>query len=346
MRKALLATFNLILFTLGLLVIIYFWWTLLAKNYIGGESHGGDYFNALTYANFIYKYHPFPPQGWLPFWNEGWLLGGYPWLFFYLIIPLVKFWALPNAMEALATFLILLYFISSFVLFWKISKNILVGFALTLITIYTRASYYQLTTVGSIVSAGGQFFLPIMLLLIYLYEETRKTKLLVISGLLGGLAFLYHSPLALLTTMIPSVVILLSYDSKPAGRKILIKLRDVVVFLTISIATGSLGVYTLIIQTFEGSGVDKCTSPECWGVYPRHLQTWLNLLAPGVFIGFLLVLLVIFIIKRRFSLKFLTPSVFSLLTLIAYAVLARLKLIDGITNSFFPTRTFWAINAK
>ncbi len=346
MRKAALFTLNFIIFIALTAALAYLWWHLFGKSYIfSHEPVGGDYFNALTYVEFFKKYLPLPPNGWVDIWFEGMpIVGGYPWLSFYLIQPLTSYFDVATSMEMFSAFTLFLLFLGCFILLWQVSKNWLIAFSLTLVMVATRASYYALTTGGFIASFTSHFLLPFSLFFIYKFNEQNKVKYLIASGILIGISLLFHAPTAVLTVFLPVLAVLLFLP--PITRNLKQKAKFIGIFLLVSITVGSMGFYNVFLQNFLGSGTDACMSPQCWGEYPKHLIVWMNALSPILIGLFLIFLIVIKLIRRsiKFPVKLVLPALSGLFVIFAYDLAAYLHLINGAANVFFPTRTFWAAN--
>ncbi|MBI4057983.1 hypothetical protein HY405_01580 [Candidatus Microgenomates bacterium] len=336
--QTLATVINVFIFSILAIVITTLWWKIVGEQYLfSSQPMGGDYFNALTYAKFFKDHLPLPPQGWLPFWNEGVpVIGGYPWFFFYLIQPLTKFFEIAQAQEILAVTSLLIFFILSFWLFWYTSKNPLIAFVLTLILFVTRATYYSLTTGAFINGASAQWYLPAVLLLIYKWHETTKRSYLISAAVLVGFSLLHHAPTSVLMIVLPSVAVLffLTISSKVVTIRL---------FLIIAAGIGSMGLYGLFLQTFFGLGTTTCQDPECWGAYPRHFIAWLNWYPLFIIIAFLVLSLITFLFKSKMRFALLFAPLAALIPPLLYDVAAYFHLINGPANVVYPTRTFWVI---
>ena len=352
-------TTNLILLLLTSLLIGFIWQQRVATPYILSEQAvGGDYFNALTYAKFYAQNIPFPPTGWMPFWNAGVpVIGGYPFGFFYLMLPLTRFFDIASSMELTSIILILFFFIASHFLFWEVGRNHLLALLFTGILIITPASYYALTAEGLITASAMQWFLPATLFFIVRFIKFQQRFLLVVAGTLTGLALLTHSPMAFVTVLTPAVLYLAIADTGDPKdvqqsqqlrlwkislwKRIKNKATNLIIFLIVSSAIGSIGLYILVLQVFFSAGSGTCDSPQCWGDYPPHF-IWLTplMLAPVV-VYLPLTLIARYIHKARFS-EILAPLT-ALGLLLAYISAAWLQLINQLASAMFPRRFFWAI---
>ena len=336
-------TFNTAIFLALSVAIFTIVWNYFGLEYIYGKDPiGGDYFNALTYQVFFATYSPSPLYGWLPFWNEGFpVIGGYPFLSFYLVNLLTQIYDVATAMNVFSILSLWLFFTASLLAFRIVSKNWLFTAAATALLMGTRATYNQLSTGGYVVSASGQFFLPAVLIFVSLFAQNKKIRYLIIAAVLSGIALLYHAGTSLLMVFLPSILLILV--SKNLG-KFTKRIHYLTVYGAIASLVGSIGLYSLALQSFKGAGTDKCTNPQCWGVYPDHLITWLSPAPPILLFGLLTVALILKIRLKSISLYAVVPPLAGLLVLVTYALLAYLRLISGAASVIPPIRTFWATN--
>lgn len=314
-------------------------WETFGKNYVYSFPVGSDYYNALTYLIHLHKFYPPLPSGWFPFWNGGTpFVGGYPFHVFYLLKDFFNYFDPFILMNAFSLASLTLFFIFSLLLFRQISKNWILAVGLTFALINSRASYYQLTTGGFIISASIQWYLPLCLLLIYKFYESKKLFYLLLASIICGLSLLHQAPSALLMVFVPSFVVLFSLTLK---NKLKEKLIILMIFTIISVSIGALGLYTVFLQTFFGSGAGSCASKECWGDYPTHFVRWLNPFGIIIVVSLLIITITLKLTKKQISLAFLLPSLAGLAFCFVYGLLAYFHLINGLANVLFPTRIFW-----
>lgn len=351
-------TLNLILLLLAAVLVSFVWQQRIAAPYLSaGRAVGGDYFNALTFAEFFARHLPFPPTGWMPFWNAGVpVVGGYPSAFFYAMIPLTRFFDVPTSMELLSIVLLLPFFILSHFLFWEVTRNHILSLFFTGILIVTPAVYYALTAEGLIIASAMQWLLPATLFLLVRFTKFQQPFLLVAAGITSGLALLIHPAMTLVTTLVPAFLYLAIADTgdpKDSAHtqqlrlirlsrwtNIATKAKHLLLYLTVSVSVGSIGVYALTLSMFFSGGAGACESPQCWGAYPEHF-IWFSpllILPPAVFVPFSL--LAWRLRKARFS-EVIAPGV-SLAVALTYITAARLQLIDNLASAIFPRRIFWA----
>lgn len=323
-------------------IIFHLLWNYFGKDYVfGGQTIGSDYFNALTYQLHFAKYNPSLVSGWLPFWNEGAsVIGGYPYLTFYLTNFLTEIYEPTVAMNIFSFGSLYLFFASSLLLFWQVSKNWLIASALTLVAATTQASYYQLTVGGFMTSAATQWYLPASLYLIFKFHEAAKTRYLVFSAILVGFSMISHGPTGFLQILLPSSAVLFFLSHSNMSSKV----KHILLFVSLAIGIGAPGLATMVTKTLLGAGSGKCASPECWGLYPKHLILWLTPISPILVAAFVPIGAVAKVFKKTLDFSLLFPAVIGFLVIFLYSTAAYLKLINGLANVIFPTRTFWAAN--
>lgn len=334
---------NITVFVLLSALVIYVLWFYFGKSYVAGPPVGGDYYNALTYLNFLTKHPTLPTNGWLPFWHEGTpLMGGYPFLSFYLTKPLTSYFDIYNSLNYFSFASLSLFFVFSLALFRQVSKNWFVSFCLVAILLATKATYFQLTIGGNITAAAAQWYLPAVLFFIFRYAESQKPRDLLFAAVLAGFSLLQHAPSSILLILIPSIIVLIISPRK--SQSFLIRLKALSVFILVSSLIGSIGLYTVFLQTFSGSGADKCISKECWGDYPTHLTRWLTPLSPTATIFSLILLIFTIFNRKKINYWLLLPPVAGFIFYLSYSAAAYFKQINVMANVLFPTRTFWAAN--
>lgn len=318
-------------------------WAYLGLEYVyGKEPIGGDYFNALTYQSYFSQYNPHPAQGWLPFWNEGTpVIGGYPFLSFYLTNFLTHLYDTAVAMNIFSLLSLALFFIFSLLLFRQVTKNWFIALSLTSLLFATRATYNQLTTGGFIVSASAQWYLPLVLFFIYRFSESKNIRYLLLSSLFSGLSLAHHAATSLLMIFTPSFLVLATLPQVASFKK---RLGILAVFALISTAVGATGIYSVYLQKFLGTGTDVCASDQCWGIYPKHLEVWLTPVPAILALALILIAATLILFKKQPEFKIILASFLGLSVFFVYAAAAYLKLINGFSNVIPPTRIFWAAN--
>lgn len=352
-------TVNLILLLAGAVLVSLVWQQRIADPYLtANRAVGGDYFNALTYAKFFAEHTPFPPTGWMPFWNAGVpVVGGYPTAFFYAILPLTRIFDVPTSMELTSIILLLAFLIFSHFLFWEVARNHFFSLLATGILIVTPATYYALTAEGLITGSAMQWLLPLTFFPLIRFIKFQESHLLVATGLMTGLAFLVHPAMALITVFIPAGLYLTIADPGdpsdssqtqqlrlwkiPFWTRIWTKVRHLLLYTLISTTVGGAGVATLILSLFFSGGSGPCTNPQCWGDYPLHLIWFSPLLLLPLAVCLPFALIAARLHRAHFS-EVTAPAI-ALLTQLVYVGAAWLRLIDNQASAIFPRRLFWSI---
>ncbi|KKS42069.1 MAG: hypothetical protein UV61_C0003G0044 [Candidatus Gottesmanbacteria bacterium GW2011_GWB1_43_11] len=350
LKKILLPFLSLIILFISLGLITYLWWQILANWYLHLPSPiGGDYYTGLTYAKYFAQHLPLPPSGWLAFWNGGGpLIGGYQWLTFYLMAPLLFFATPLQALNWYSVIAILLFHLFSYLLYLQISKNYFVALGLTLIGLTSQAVYYQLTSGGMITGSSMQFYLPLSLLFLYRHFDLPKSyRNLLISSVICGLSLIHHPAMSLLFVILPVSVVLVTRSLIVSTSRIAHRVSEILIFIFTTSASGTLGLWPFFNQMSFSEIATTCDNSQCWGIYPFHLERWLGWL-PFIVSGLSLLFvlgakLVYRIFKRSLSIRSTMPLLFASVVLLLYPFGAYLHLLNSLANSLFPRRMFWAV---
>lgn len=347
LRKKILALFQIILSFIGfttVLVVTSFIYKPLASEYLNfPRPVGGDYYNGLTYAVHFAKHLPLPPTGWLSFWHEGIpVIGGYAVTAFYLMSPLFKWFDAATAMEIFSAAALLMFFLTAGVLFRMLTRSTPAAIFLTILTLTTKASFYQIFNEGFVTASAMQWTLPLSIIVLYKYLETKKNNFLVAGGAVLGVAVLLHPAMGLLTVVIPTVTWLSIYFLTHKQFKNLV--TSWITIMVFVLCVGGPTLYMLVKFTLQSSGSGACTNAQCWGQYPQHLYLWFNTFIPSLLVILLALAIAIKLLKKPISLSPIFALLISAGVLILYVALAYFHLIDSFAGGIFPRRVFWAIN--
>lgn len=348
--KALLTIVHLVIHNSIIGGIVYLWWIVFGSWYIHlPHPIGGDYYTGLTYATQFAKHLPLPPQGWLPFWNSGVpVVGGYQWLTFYLLTPLTYFTDVVSALNWFSIGTLLLFFVSSYLLFIQISKNYVAAAVLVLITIFSQASYYQLTSAGLITGSSMQWYLPLALFFLFRYlQSSKRLRALLLCGCVCGLAVIHHPAMSLLFVVLPTFTVLTTYKLFVSDGNVKNRIMSICTFISTVIITGLVGIVPFLTQMSFTEIASLCDNSQCWGIYPFHITRWLGWLPLIIAICGLLIVSIGKIIGKLFhfhlSIRSIIPAVCGLAIVAAYPLGAYFHLFNSLTNSLFPRRMFWAL---
>lgn len=175
-------------------LIYYFWQPIVSWYWNYRPILGVDFYNTVSYVGYLARHFSFRPGGWWPNWWGGFpmAIDSYPTLHFYLILPLLKFFSLPQAVQAymLGTGFLFLFF--SYLLFWEIGKDRVLAVVLTIASAFSLTLYGPLVWGGSLPYFATQFFLPLVLWLLVRFFSTRDKRWYYLSALFLGLSFLGH----------------------------------------------------------------------------------------------------------------------------------------------------------
>ncbi len=159
---------------------------------------GVDFYYTVTLTTLLKNNFFLPPGVWNYIWFTGTpLLTSFPILHYYLILPFTLFLDIFSSIKVWMIVSASLYFIGSYFLFYKISKNRFLATILAMSTIYSIGFYGSLTWGGSLSSFATQAFYPWVLFFIVEHQASGKRKYLLSASLLTGLSIWAHPQIAI-----------------------------------------------------------------------------------------------------------------------------------------------------
>lgn len=230
-------------------IILYFWLPIARWYYGQKPAFGVDLYNSISYVADLARDFSLRVNGWKYIWFAGIPRSAdYPTLYFYLILPLTKFFSIPRAVQLFALGSVFLFLFFSYLLFYRLSKSRALALTLALGVGYSIAVYRTLIWAGSIPSFVSQMFFPLILFCLVSYLEKKDKKWLYLAGFLTGIGFLGHGqPLFAYTLPIALIVLFFSLrDSRFAFKQ---KIGEIAIFLGIAYLVGYPIFYTILGPT-------------------------------------------------------------------------------------------------
>lgn len=218
----------------------------IAKWYLNFRPIWGvDFYNTVSFVEFLKNHLTWPSAGWLYFWFAGFpLMAGYPLLHFYFILPFTYFFDLVYSVQIWAMVATALFAVGSYFLFFVISRNIVLSIVLAIATVFSGGVYQTLTWAGSIPAYSTQAFFPWVTGFIVLYNTKENFRYLLAAALIAGFSILGHQQV-FIVYIFPAVTLLLFLNFN-RGFAILAKLKSLAVFLFIAGMIGLPLVYSQI----------------------------------------------------------------------------------------------------
>ncbi|MFA5070502.1 MAG: hypothetical protein WC528_04450 [Patescibacteria group bacterium] len=305
---------------------------------------GGDFYQTSSYFGYFYRFATWPPMLWKYIWFNGLpAVFDYPWLHMYLGAPLLNFFTSVTANRIYSLATLFLFFVFSYALFNKLSKNKIFAVFLASLLIWSRGIYVNLFGAGAGAFSATMLFTPLVFYLLLKYFDRGQAKWLLMAAVLSGLSVAGHQGMSGLFVFIPSLI-LLFFNSDPnhkffSGKKF----KDLFLYLLFFLLSGGLALYPYILA-FLGSLFGFETMLE------TATQAWAKKDAlPGLFtftnpaFYFTSGLLIIFILLRKKFREALKKSLgFIILSL--YVIIYEVLMYYG-KNFFAETlgsdRAFW-----
>ena len=235
-KKLSLFVLNLILHSLAIGVIAYTFLPI-AKWYMGSKPLWGiDFFLSINIASLITQHNVMPFAIWNYSGFSGWPQFLYPVLSAYFISFLAKYYDLIASAQIMVMASTFLFISGSYFLFFRVSKNSVIGAIFAVFVGLSGGVYQTLTWSGSLPSYTSQFALPWVLGFFVWFLRSGNIRLLFLSSLIAGISIWIH-PLVYLTYILPSCAFL-NFFTFNKGLEILKKTRNFSIFILISLIIG------------------------------------------------------------------------------------------------------------
>lgn len=340
-KKLILHFLNLILHLLAIAGLAFSFWPFFDLAIRAGMLPGFDTAQFFYYVNFFSQSHPLPPAGWDPLWFEGApRVVDYVFLPHYLIQPLVAKYGLILATKIYPLFWLGFFFVACYFLFYRLSKNQLIAFLITLGVMYSKTIYQPIYLNGVVVSGLSNTIFPAIFLFLVLYAQTKSFRFLALSAL--ALAFqLYNQAAMALTFGFVSASIFLFFLKFPEEKFIsLVRVKRIIGFVLMTFSVAALTTFPFLMEASSGAG-NYGKSPFGQPVpIPLVLNKLIEFTHPAVLVAFgLSIIIGIIFYKKQAKGMFLSFSVMLSYFLI-FMVLEKYG-INPVGDFLFPTRVFW-----
>lgn len=305
---------------------------------------GSDFYQTSTYFSYFNRFMSWPHLAWKYIWYNGVpAVFDYPWLHMYPGAVLINFFTSGEANEIYSLATLFLYFVFSYLLFYRLSKNKIFSVFLASLLIWSRSAYVALFGAGAGAFSANLMFAPLAFYLLHKYFDSRKRKWLLLTATISGLSIMGHQGMSILFIAIPSFLIILFDWAKETKFFSVQKFKDLIIYGLILILTGGLGLYPYALS-FLGSifGFETNMGLET-SAWPRKeaLKDLFGYQNIALFIS--LALVFIFVLIQRKLGKSLRRSI-SFISLIIYLIIFEALMYIG-KNPFSETlgadRAYW-----
>ncbi|MFC1710261.1 hypothetical protein ACFL0F_01190 [Patescibacteria group bacterium] len=324
---------------LGVAVIYVNFWPF-ASNFINSKLAVGDSYMHLANIATFQNHLSFPIKAWYSeFWAGYPVLEGYPWLHYYLIQPLLSFFSSSGlAMDYYSLFYLFFYYIVSFILLYRVSKNPFIALFFSLVLLFGADSGIPLYRMGFMTFTASLFFLPLLILLIIIAREKHSKRLLYISSILLAVSFYSHGALTGIV-IIPAILpyLLIGTKGKITGGTI----KNTIKYLTVFALLASIQIYQFLGYFLSGSNLSMSPHPlsDLWNRY-LFMFSWQNPVLLPLLIIFIPIFVLAVIKKKFVGIK---PYFFSFLAVYFFFTLMVLK-ITGMALVLLAERALWAVS--
>lgn len=228
-------------------LIYYFWKPIVQWYWSYRPVLGVDFYNLATYVSFLARHFVFRFNGWkYIWWGGGPLFLDYPTLHAYLILPLLRFFGLIQAIQIymLASCFLFLFF--SYLLFVEISKDRVLAVILTIASSFSIALYGALVWGGSLPYFASQFFLPLVLWVLVKFLNTANERWFYLSSLLLGVSLFGHPQVG--ASFIIPISFLLLFTHPVLGARLFNRgrIKHIFIFFLIALLVGYPAIFSSI----------------------------------------------------------------------------------------------------
>ena len=250
-KRILVFSVSLVFHLVALAVIFYFWLPIGRWYWNQVPALGIDLFNSVAYVTYLLHNFSLPMDGWKYTWFSGIpLFRDYPTLYFYLILPLTKFFSTVRAVQIFALAANFTAIAAAYFLFATLSRNRVLAVVLALGVAYSANTYRALVWAGGIPFFTTQAMFPLVLLLIIKFLQNQNRSWLVVAGLVSGLGVMAH-PQSFINFIFPAVLILLVFSYIENERFFsLVKIKNLIIYGIVTSLVGFPQIYQSFFLNF------------------------------------------------------------------------------------------------
>lgn len=332
---------NLALHLTAVVVLAWLFWPFLNHAIHAPKLSGFDAEQFIFYVSYYSRSFSLPPAGWDHLWYEGVpRVLDTTFLQYYFIQPLVAKLGLAMATKVYPLIWLGIFFLFSYLIFFRLSKNQIIALSLTAGLINSRSVYLQIYEKGVVTSALAQMIFPLVLFFLVLFVQTRSFRYLVSAAIALAFQFHSHGALALVFGLIPAILFLISCRVQDEKLLSWIRVRRVLVLISITLGVGAIAILPQVFDAL-GGGI--------YGQFPfgqvetqtRVFTILLKETNPTLLVGLGLAgLMAILFHKRQEPGHLIGP----LSALLAYFLTFQITMVFGINpigDFLFPARSFW-----
>ena len=284
---------------------------------------------------------PFPAAGWKMTWFEGTpQMLDYPWLNFYLIQPLVRFF---GALSATRIYLIGQHFIFvlfSYLVFFELSGSILLSLALAAGVSRSFTTYIQLYSAGATLSSIAQVAFPAALYFLLRFTKTKSKKMMGLAIIAVAFGFYSHDLTAGFFAFIPALVFIFFYSLPKEKFLSKEKIKRLLFFAVGTLFLSFPPVMVHVVDFFTGIGIRE----HLIGALGLTSTVGFDDLFKSTNLVFFIFFPIALISTFFFDLKQRIRLILPLGAILLYFLLFQLSYTLGINPAIgviFPHRSFW-----
>jgi len=339
-KKIILLIINLALHVLAIALLAWAFWPFVDLCLRASMLVGYDTGQFFYYVHLFSQSHPLPPAGWDNLWYEGApRVLNYVFLPHYLIQPLVAQLGLVMATKVYPLFWLGFFLLTCYFLFYRLSKNQLLAFFITLGVMYSKTIYQPIYLNGVVVSGLSNTIFPLILLFLVLYAQTKSFRYLALAAL--SLAFqLYNHPAMGLAFGFVSAFIFLFFLKFPEEKFIsYVRVKRFLGFMLMTFGVAALTTFPQLLDATKSGSYGKSPFGQPLPM-PLVFIKLIEFTHPSLLVVLGLSILVAIIFYRKFIFG-LFLSFFFMLGYFLLFMAATKYGINPVGDFLFPSRVWW-----
>lgn len=340
-KKLILHFLNLILHIAAIAGLAFSFWPFFDLAIRANMLVGFDSAQFLYYVNFFSKSLPLPPSGWDNLWFEGApRVLDYVFLPHYLIQPLVAKYGLILSTKIYPLFWLSFFFLTCYFLFYRLSKNQLFAFLITLGVMFSKTTFQPIYLNGVIVSGLSNTIYPSILLFLVLYAQKKSFRYLALAALALAFQLYNQAAMALAFGFISSLVFLFFLKFPEEKFISLVRIKRIIGFILMTFSVAALTTFPQLMEASTGAG-NFGKSPFGQPVpIPLILDKLIEFTHPSVLVALALAIPVGIIFYKKVAKGMLLSFLVIFVYFLTFMVLEKYG-INPVGDFLFPTRVFW-----
>ncbi len=342
MKKAVRFIYNLILHLLAVSGLAWVFWPFINQALQVIKLPGSDSDQFIFYTHHFGQRFVWPPAGWDNLWYEGVpRVLNMTFLHFYLIQPLVGFFGLNLATKIYPLFWLGIFFLFSYLLFYRLAKSHLIAFGLTFVLIHCQVIYLPIWENGVVLSGLAQMVFPAILFFLVLFAQEKQFRYLVLAATCLAFQFYSHGGMALFFGLASALILFVFYRSENEKWLSWQPIKRTASFGLITLAVGALAIFPQMLSSFGGGYYRQGAFAGLRDPVPNVFQLFWENTNPALFLAFGLAGVTGIIFYKKLKSRRLALPLLVMLVYILIFLAGMIWSLNPLADYLFCRRVFW-----